>query len=455
MGNTLFIAVPIVVVVAAAFVLFLVLGGRKRTGGEKKSRNRDRASLVRDANRRLAQNPRDGEALKILADVYYQDEQFDKAVKSYEVLVDLCATNKELDEFEITVKYAISALRTKHMKEAYKSLLIARTMRQDVFEINHHLGYLEYLRKNYEKAASLLAQALTDQPDHPDTLKYLGMSQFRIKRYDDAAKHLRRSLDLSPDDKESLFTLGQCHYELNQNDRALKILTHLRADPVVGPNAALFAGTLHLKMHRMEDAAMDFEIGLRHPNIKNEVKAELKYRLAGTYIQMQNLTEGIRHLEEINREQPKYRDVEAQLSRYRELSLNSHLQTYLLGSTSDFVTLCRKLSTMFFPDASVKIVDISVQKSESADILAEVSTSRWEDVVLFRYIRTSSKTGDLALRDMYARLKEVKAGRGICCNAGGFTDTAQQFVEARLIDLIEKEPLVKMLNRLSTWTAPA
>ena len=99
-----------------------------------------------------------------------------------------------------------------------------------------------------------------------------------------------------------------------------------------------------------------------------------------------------------------------------------------------------------------RYLDIAVNKTEYADILAEVSTERWEDLVLYRYIRSASQIGDLSLREMYARIKELKAGRGFCVGAGGFTETAQQFVEARLIDLVDKKGLVPMLNRLTSWS---
>ncbi|MAG13615.1 MAG: hypothetical protein CMN78_03350, partial [Spirochaetales bacterium] len=240
--------------------------------------------------------------------------------------------------------------------------------------------------------------------------------------------------------------------ELGQNDKSVQILTRLRADPETGPHAALYSGTLNMKMHKYDDAVMDFEIGLRHENMKDEVRLELKYRLATAYIQTKNIPEALKYFDEIMRVNPGYRDVPAQLGRYRELSLNRNLQVYLLGSVSEFVTLCRKLCTMFFPDAKVKIIDISVQKSEYADLLAEVHTARWEDLVLYRYIRSSNQIGDLALRDMYARIKDLKAGRGFCVTAGGYTDTARQFVEARLIDLVDKDQLVTRLNNMSSFS---
>ena len=67
---------------------------------------------------------------------------------------------------------------------------------------------------------------------------------------------------------------------------------------------------------------------------------------------------------------------------------------------------------------------------------------------MFRFIRTSSPVGELFLRDMQTRLKDVRAGRGFCVTAGSFTQTAKQFVEARLIDLVEKDALLKAMSSL-------
>jgi restriction endonuclease Mrr len=49
---------------------------------------------------------------------------------------------------------------------------------------------------------------------------------------------------------------------------------------------------------------------------------------------------------------------------------------------------------------------------------------------------------------LHSRIKDLKAGRGFCVTAGGFTEGAQQFVEARLIDLVEKNELMKLLSRV-------
>jgi hypothetical protein len=42
----------------------------------------------------------------------------------------------------------------------------------------------------------------------------------------------------------------------------------------------------------------------------------------------------------------------------------------------------------------------------------------------------------------------MRAGRGFCASAGEFTEGAKIFVEARLIDLVEKEGLMKKMKEI-------
>ncbi|WP_319562773.1 tetratricopeptide repeat protein [Marispirochaeta sp.] len=449
--DVLVFLIPFTIVVFGAGILLVLSRGdsnREKRQPGRKVRSKDRNQIIKESNRRLAQNPKDADALLALGELYFSEQVFDKSMRTFEVLMDLCATNKQLNEFDITLKYALSALRMKQYEEAYKSLVIARTMNPEGFEVNYNLGYLEYLKKNYEKAVQLLTLARKEKGEHVPTLRYLGHSLFRMNKFNEAVAILRKTIDLEPDDKESLFAIAQCYHELGQNDNAIKIFSHLRADPVLGPSAALFAGTIRMNQHQYDKAMLDFEIGLRHQKIPEKTLLELKYRLASAYIKQQEIGPALRLLEEIHSVQPVYRDVPNLLRKYRELHGNQNLQTYLISGTSDFVTLCRKVVNTFFPKAKVKIVDVSVQKSEYADILAEVSTSKWEDLVLFRFVRTTNTVGELILRDLYSHSKEVKAGRGFCLSAGDFSDGAHQFVEARLIDLIEKEDLMKRLNQV-------
>jgi tetratricopeptide (TPR) repeat protein len=360
-----------------------------------------------------------------------------------------------MDEFLINQRLGVSAVKMNQQAEAYKALNIAMAINPGDFEVNYNLGTLEFQRKSYEKAIQHFQRARTRDPEHAPTLRGLGHSLFKTKKYREALAFIRKAIDLAPDDKESLYTLAECYYEANQTEQALKIFAHLRADPVMGPNACLFSGTINVNQHQYKKAIEDFEIGLRHESTKPEVLIELKYRLATTYLRENEIGQAIVLLREVQSMNPSFKDAASLISRYQELNSNKNLQVYLMAPQADFISLCRKVVMNYYPRAKVKIINISVNKNEWADILAEIDTAKWSDMVMFRFNRGQGAVGELIVRDFHSHIKEVKAGKGICITPGGFTEEAQRYTEARLIDLIPKDKLTAILNTVDARAARA
>lgn len=445
------IIILLAITVAGLLVIFLAVAARHRKnqkGKARKPQRKDRDTIVRQANRQLASNPRDHRALLALADLYFEEQSWEKAMKTYGLLVDLCATNSEVEEWYVTARFGIAALQMKVIDEAYKSLMVARTLKEDSFDINYNLGYLEYRRGNQERAIQLLKQGREEKPEHLPSLRYQGRALAKLKRYNEAVPILRQVIDVAPDDKESLFFLGQSYFELGRTDQALPIFTHLRADPQLGPHAALYSGTINASQRDLEKAALDFEIGLRHEKIQEQILLELRYRLADVYSKQQDLSRALAQLSEIHKINPAYKDVASQITRNKELHSNRNLQIYLIAPSSEFIALCRRMVMTFFKNAKIKITDVHMHKNEHADILTEVETAQWEDIILFRFIRGTTQVGELVVRDFNARLKETRAGRGFCVTGGTFSESAAFFVEARLIDLLDKEKLLEVFNNL-------
>ena len=443
----------IILIVALVFIL-MGRAGNSSLKGSKFSK-KDREAAIKEANKRLIQNPKDTEALYTIANAYFDDESWDKAMKTYETLIDhLSSTGTQSAvQFEIYMRYGISARRLNMLDQAFKGFSTARTYKQDSFEVNYELGALEFERKNYEKAVQLLQQARNIDPDSPAVLRYLGHALFRLKKPKEAMSFIRKAIDLAPDDKESLYTLGECYQEANQIEQALRIFNHLRADPLMGPNACLITGTIHLDTRQYEAAIQDFEIGLKHQNIKADILADLRYRLATTFIKMNDIGKAIPLLKQIQSSNPSYRDVNVLLGKYIELNANRNLQIFLMAPSADFVALCRKIVITYYPKAKVKITNISVNKNEWADILAEIDTPKWSELIMFRFIRTQGSIGELIVRDFHEHIKDVKAGKGVCATVGNFTEEAKRYTEARLIDLIEKDNLQAILNSVDAKVA--
>ncbi|HPX46628.1 MAG TPA: tetratricopeptide repeat protein [Treponemataceae bacterium] len=449
--NSSLTIISVLIVIAIAILLLSFITRGKDSGGPKKQKKRDKSLIIRDATRRLAQNPRDPVGLAAIGSIYYQDQDWAKAYATYEILLDIATSTHKVDEFETALRFGVSAVKTNRFPEASRGFMIARKIKPNHFEVNYNLGYICYQQKEYEKAIPFLKAALLVDTENVLVQRYMGFSYHKAHKYREALPYLKKSIDLQPDDKEALFAMAECLFESGASERSLKIFSHLRPDPVLGPQSALYAGIIHLQTNQFEKAVVDFEIGLKHENISPEIANDLRYKMAVTCIKLQDLGRALLLLKDIQRVTPGYKDVPALIVRYQELNQNKNLQIYLMAVQSEFVALCRKIVVQFFPGAKVKITDISVF-ADYTDIVAEIDTPKWSDIVLFRFFRSQGSVGELLLRDFHARIKDLKAGKGICLSAGLYSEESRRFTEGRPIDLYDKERLNKILVAVDSGT---
>ena len=434
-------------IIAAVITLITFVFTMKRSSGANLENKKSEDATMRAISKRLAHNPHDTEALLMSGDIYYQKQNWEKAYNAYAPLLDIIKDKPPSEQFEISVRYGTSALKTNRMQEAKKGFLAARNIAPNHFEVNYNLGYISYSQKEYEKAIPFLRKALVSQPDNLAATKYLGYTLQNVRKYQDALPCFKKVLDVQPDDKEALFAMGECFYEIGANDHALKLFNHLRVLPNVGPRAALYTGIICARSNQLDKAVENFEIGLKHEGTPLELVNELRYNLAQALIKTENLSKALVQLRAIHDSNPAYKDVAALIQRYQELNQNNNLRAYLLSGQSEFVGLCRKIVARFFPKAKVKILGITVLATHT-DIVAEIDTAKWADIVIFRFFRSQSSVGELLLRDLHERVKEMKAGKAICMTAGVFTEESRRFSEGRPFELFDKTRLNKVLNSI-------
>lgn len=442
------IALIVLLTVATTAFLYYRLFSPNKAKKEKKIYLKSRDQIIREANRRLALNPKDRHALVMLGDLYFSENDFEKAARTYRLLMGQLTGANDLDEYTITLRHGLSCAKIGAYDEALKSLVFVKTLKDESVEANYYLGLIEYERRNHEKALNYFKAALKLNPDHPLSLKYMGLTLKRMGQIKEAFRYIKSAIDRDPSQKDILFELGECYATLGHTENAVKIFSHLRPDPNIGPKAALNAAVINIHTNNLEDALMDLNIGLKHSNIPQDLKLELLYKRANVLTSLQDLDNAMKDLKTIRSMEGSYKDVNELIQRLSEFSSNRHLQTYIVAPTSEFITLCKSLVLRYFKESTVKILDVSVQKNDFADLLTEINTPKWMDVCLFRFIRSATQVGDTVVRDMATRIKDQKAGRGICACAGEFTVGARQFVEARQIDLIDKPNLLKWLARL-------
>jgi tetratricopeptide (TPR) repeat protein len=443
------IPILIAVITGGVFLLFLMLRGaiKPKKGKNHTLVNKNQNAVIRECNKKLTHDPHNISALSTLADIYYANQNWEKAFPLYDSLYNLSSVHIEIDPKKMALRQGICALKCDKIDEGMKGLVSAYHLAPDEFETNFYLGSAFYQKKDYDKAIACLKKAHISSPDASEVNAPLGFSFYMAKRYKESLPFLRHVLDENPENKEALFDLATAMDESGYGDKALKVFMHLRPDPKFGASSCIEAGKMHARLKQYEAAVQDYEIGLKLEAVPLDQQSQLRYYLAASYISLNNISRALLYLRQIQDTSPNYKDVPALLQRYQELNQNSNLQTYMLAGTSDFVALCRKFVTAYYADAFVKIEDISIA-TESIEMLCSVETSKWEDNELFRFYRNTGAIGELFVRDFHSKLRDIKCDRGFCVTAGTFTEEAHKYAEGRPVDLIEKTKLVSILKKI-------
>ncbi len=442
-------SILIAVLVILIFLVIITSISGKKGKNQNGSKTRKRSVIIKDATKKLSQNPHNVPALTELSNLYYQEHNWEKTLPLLEELLNLASTNKDIDYFQVALRQGITALNLKKPEDAMKGLSTAIKINNNNFEANYYLGQAFYQVNAYDKAIPFLRKASTFGQEAPGLNEAIGLSFYNLKRYRDSLPYLKRALEENPEGKVVLFSMADAMQQTGFGDKALKVFMHLRADPDFGARSCLSAGIMHMNGGALDKAIQDFEIALRHVNVPQDILLEIKYRLAGCYLQDGSVDQGLAMLREVQVINPAYRDVNSLITRYMELKQNKNLQIYLTAGNSDFVALCRKLVETFYGKAVVRILDIIVT-NDNTEVLTEVETAKWEDTVIFRFYRTSGSIGELHIREFHGRIKDARAGHGICLTAGTFSEEAKKYIEGRPIDLVDKAELIKRLKKVDT-----
>lgn len=450
------ISILIAVIIALLLVVGIVaIKGMKRNEDKKdvsqKIQKKGKSAVLKEAEKKLAHDPHNVQALEMVGDIYYSEKDWEKVWGVYKTLYDISTAHPEIDITKSTLRMGAAAYSLDKNDDAVSALMLCIKKDPNNFECNMFLGKALMKANTFDKAVYCFKKAKVLQPENNEVNMLLGTALYKSQKYRDSLPFLKRVLDENPGNKEVLFEMAVAMTECGMGDKALKVFMHLRPDPEFGPQACLEAGKMHERVKDFAAAVKDYEIALKHTSVPEQIMLQIKYRLANTCIGMNDISKALTYLRQIQATKQGYKDVDALVARYAELNQNKNLQTYLMSGTSDFVALCRKFISTYYKDAFVKVEDVQVA-AESVEIICVVETAKWEAKQMFRFYRTQNVIGDINVRDFHSKLRDTKCDNGVCISIGGFSDSAHKYIDGRPVDLIEKDELVKILKRINMFS---
>ena len=199
-------SILIAVLVILIFLVIITSISGKKGKNQNGSKTRKRSVIIKDATKKLSQNPHNVPALTELSNLYYQEHNWEKTLPLLEELLNLASTNKDIDYFQVALRQGITALNLKKPEDAMKGLSTAIKINNNNFEANYYLGQAFYQVNAYDKAIPFLRKASTFGQEAPGLNEAIGLSFYNLKRYRDSLPYLKRALEENPEGKVVLFS---------------------------------------------------------------------------------------------------------------------------------------------------------------------------------------------------------------------------------------------------------
>lgn len=442
----IFILVVIALIVLA--VLFLIIRAMiapKRTAEIQKMIEAGKYSTaIKLAKKVLEKNEHNFLAQYYLGKAYLANNQQDLAMEQFQTINDKGMFNASFPESMFRKDMAEMYKMTNQVEEALKEYLLLTKLEPRVAEHYFEAAKLFEQRDKPEQAFKYYKIATENNPKYVEA--HLALSKLLIssKKLIDAKKQIEYTIKISPDTYSAYYYQGKIMKEMKEFSAAVNAFEKASRDPEFRQRSFLERGLCFMDANHNEKAIPDFERSLTYS--KNDGAPETiyaRYFLAMCYEKNLNIDAAIKQWEAILKVKRSFKDVNAKLEQYKDLTENDQMKDYLTSTSANFLTLCTRITENCF---GLQVQDSKTERY-GAFILASQSISSMQKNFLY-FFRDSTPVGESFLRTVLEEGKQAKTTRNVIVSNSGFTTAAYQFAEGRPFELINKEKLESLLESM-------
>lgn len=448
----------VLTLILAIISLFISWQNRLRLKKKIKNIEKEKNKLlaIDELKKIIRKDPHNFEAREKLADLLSEKKSYLPAIKEYLTILDYTGFSSKIDEVKILTKIGEAYIKLQNYDEARKYFLMVKTKDDLNFSANINLAQIEMQNKNYEKAETYFNIIENLYPDDIEIKKPFGICCYFQNKFLPAIDKLEKYLKVKQDDYEAIYYLAYSYYNQSRFDEAIKYFEKLKTNTQYSFDAFYMMGLIHFEQSLFNQAVEDFNNALLvGKDLDISKKVEINYYLGESYFKIHDITNALTYWKKVADVVPNYKDVLSKIENYSQVVSNTLLEMYLVGSVSQFIKICQLFAKYYlkhyslFKEGNINFLESQMKEQGTLEMLVELTSGNFIETYFFVFIRSTGLVGDMILRDMYNTLKDKRADKGICVTAGGFTDAAKDFVESRMLKIVERDKLTEILNKIS------
>jgi len=437
------------IVVLFIFAIKRLVSPKRLAAIERMIESGNTKTAIRQVKNILARNERNPDAHWYLGECYRAENRLDLAVVEYRFISNTGKYTNISTEKKIRERLAHAYLKLEQIDEAQKEFILLSKIEPNNYETFFNIAKLFEERDYTDSAITNYQKVLSINPKHAPSYMRIGIMLIRKQQFNEAKKALMISLKLDPQSIACYYYLGKISVKAGDSEAALAQFEKALKDPDLRQRASLERANIFLIRRDFKQAIHELERGLAYGDEDQQLVLAIRYLLAQCYEASKDIVSAVEQWERIYSSNPKYRDVAEKLAIYSDLRTDDRLKDFLTASQAKFQDYCTKI----VESMGLAIQDVFVRNQDLVEVFALETQSRWRNAKkapsIIKIFRTVDPIGYDAIRVLYDQMRKMNANRSICISASKFTRTAVEFAQIRPIDLIDKDELSKLLEKIS------
>lgn len=442
-----FVLLGIVIVIAV-----LLLSRRRAPGHSRKKSVAPRQPQVLDKMRELhaayARNQDDLVSLYQLARLQIENGMAQDGVTNVMRLLDRNLSGSGVSHVKSVVLLAEGQLALGNKDDAYKQLQVAYGLDATDIEVNLKLAAILAEAGNIKDAFAYASRVVKMDPDNPEGWLTYGLSAFQLGNTEVAIEALEKAIELNPGHFRAVLSLAELYVRRGNTVEAETCFNQaLKNAADQNERAETFYkwGVHKVRQLDHEQARTLFGHALKE-SATNDLRKKILQELVALYEQQKNVPRILSAMKEYLKLDPSREEYRKKLDYYEEVGSNIRLQKYEFMGLTEFSQFCVKLAGVMFKHDGNPVMEIN--PDGSVDVTLYRTTKTQAMTVLFRFLRSKGETGEMILRDLYAKMKAQNGSRAVFVTNSSFTEGAVAFSKSRMVNLVTKDELIKYLERI-------
>lgn len=397
----------------------------------------------------IEENDRDPYLHFLLAEAYFQQKDFARATMEYRQVIKIGKFSPKVREEAVRSKLAKIYMTNKNYDEAKKEFLILTRLDPTNGDNFYQVGYLFETAGLSDKALPYYKQAVKITRNHADAHYHIGMLEYNVNNIHEAKISLTEAVKLNPQMFQAHYYLGLCLKNQKDYDWAIKEFDIALKDDSIKGRAYLGKGLCLMEKEQLPLAIAELEKGIQVAQKGSELELNLRYAMGACAEKKRDFHTAISNWERIMDVNSKFRDVAQKLQMYEEFRTDDTIKDFMIASPAKFELQARAI----VEGMNFKVVDLQVINDSEVHILCTEEEGNWRNTKkshrLIYIYRTTDMIPERNVRQMHEDMRSKGANKGICMTTGEFSTQAQQFIQSRPIELMDRKQIISLLRAIS------